>query len=120
MKSIKIYLLPLVLFTFFSTSVFSQNDFYNAKKEEQKIVQKKSKTDSILVHGYFTEKDYNEMHGVEKSQKNVDTEFYYGDETTEEAERRKKERDSFLGEVAAEVIVEVMVNAVFVIAAFWH
>ncbi|MBL4593164.1 MAG: hypothetical protein JKX68_05015 [Flavobacteriales bacterium] len=118
MKSIKTYLLPLLLLTFFSTSVFAQNDFYNGEKEQEKIEQKISTTDSILVYGYYTEIDYNEIHGIEKPKNNVDSEFYYGDEVRDKEKHRKK--DSFLSEVAAEVIVEVVINAVFILATFWH
>lgn len=120
MKSIKIYLLPLFLFIFFSIQVFSQDEFYNDKKETEKIEQTISKTDSIIVYGYFTEKDYNEIHGIQKHTKNTDSELYYGDEIYNEEPRKGRRRDGFLAEVAAEVIVEVVINAVFIIATFWQ
>ena len=116
MKSIKIYLLPIILVTFFTTQGLSQNAINNGVNENEKI----SRTDSILVHGYFTEFDFNEINGISNSKENVDSEFYYGEETLKEEELRKRERDSFLNEVAAEVIVEVVVNAVFILATFWQ
>ncbi len=120
MKSIKIYLLPLILFTFFSTQAFSQNDFYNDKKKKTKIEQKISKTDSIIVNEYYTEKDYNELHSIKEIKINTNSEIYYDDEAYNEEERKHRERDGFLAEVAAEVIVEVVINAVFIIATIWQ
>lgn len=116
MQSIKIYLLPLFLFTFFSTQGFSQDEFYNDKKEVEKTEQTISKTDSIIVYGYFTEKDYNEIHGIQKHKKNTDAEFYYSDEIYNEEPRKGRRRNGFLAEVAAEVVI----NAVFIIATFWQ
>ena len=114
MKSIKIYLLPIILVTFFTTQGLSQNAINNGVNENEKI----SRTDSILVHGYFTEFDFNEINGISNSKENVDSEFYYGDEVRDE--EKDRERDSFLSEVAAEVIVEVVINAVFILATFWQ
>ena len=111
MKSIKKYLLPLILIAFFSTQGFSQDN--SNEKEQEKI----SKTDSILVHTYFTEEDYNKKHGIEKDNQA----FYYSDEVYNEKEpEQHQEKDTVLGEVAAEIIVEVVVNTLFFIAAFWH
>lgn len=120
MKSIKIYLLPLFLIAFFSTQVFSQDDFYNEKLGKDKAEQKVSKTDSIIGNEYFTEKDYNEIQGIKEYQKNINSEFYCDDEGYNKDEPKKRERDSFMNEVAAEVIVEVVVNTLFIIATFWH
>ncbi len=120
MKSIKIYLLPLLLISFFSTQGFSQDDFYNNKNEKEKVEQKTFKSDSLLVHGYFTERDYNEIYNVKEQHKNTHSEIYYGDEAYNEEELRRRERDNFFGEVAAEVIVEVVVNTLFILATCWH
>jgi len=120
MKSIKIYLFPLILFVFFTGQAFSQNELNTNGKENNKINHTISETDSILIYGYFTEKDYNEIHGIKSEIKSNESEFYYGDENSKNDKERKRERDSFFGEVAAELIVEVVVNTLFVIAAFWH
>ena len=121
MKSIKIYLLPIFLLTLFNTQVFSQDDFYNNKKEKQKLEQTDSRADSIIVHEYFTEEDYNEKHNVANNKISNDSEPYYGDEIySSEEEKRRRERNNFFNEVAAEVVVEVIVNTLFIIATFWH
>lgn len=120
MKSIKIYLLPLILIAFFSSPTFSQNDFYNSKKEKEQGKQKLSKTDSILVDGYFTEEDYNEIRGIKENKHTSSSEEYYKNKDYTEEERKKNERDHFLTEVAAEVIIEVVVNTLFILATFWH
>lgn len=121
MKSIKIYLLPIFLLTLFNTQVFSQDDFYHDKKEKQKFEQTDSRVDSIIVNEYFTEKDYNEKHNVADNKISKDSESYYEDEIySSEEVKRKRDRNNFFNEVAAEVVVEVLVNTLFIIATFWH
>jgi len=120
MKSIKIYLLPFILLIVFCSPLYSQNDFYNDKTPQKSVIQKASKIDSVLIHGYFTEKDYNELRGIDNSQKKSESEIYYRDEVLTEEEQRKRERDGFFSEVAAEVIVEVVVHTVFILATFWQ
>lgn len=120
MKSIKLYLLPFFLITFFSSVTFSQNDFYNDKKAPNEKVLNIIEMDSIIANEYYTEKDFNEIHRINEPQKNNDQEFYYEDEVYHEEDRKARRRDSFLGEVAAEVVVEVVVNTLFILATFWQ
>jgi hypothetical protein len=111
MKTIKIYLLPLILVLLFASNGFSQNKVDSVEKE------KISKTDSILIHTYFTEEEYNKIHNIEKPEQ----EFYYSDEAYNEKENKHhREKDTIKGEIAAEIIVEVVVNTLFFIVAFWH
>lgn len=114
MKSIKTYLLPLILITFFSSSVFSQSNTDTNSVEETKF----SKIDSVLANGYMTEKEYDKKHKIKKHQKRANSDFYYGDEKTKEKDG--EEKDSVVNEIAVEVIVEVVINTLFIIAAIWH
>lgn len=121
MKSIKAYLLLLFLPIFFSVQSFSQSSFNENEKEEQKKEFQFSKSDSLLAATYFTEKDYNEINGIEQLERAENTEGYYNDEVyNSEQPHKQKNRRSFWDAVAAEVIVEVMVNTVFIIATFWQ
>ena len=118
MESIKTYLLPLFLTICFSTPIFSQNDFNENINEKNKEELIDLKTDSILVHTYFTERDYNEKYNIETVKHDNGSELY-NDEAYNDKEQRRKVRDDFFIEVAAEVIVEVVINAIFIIAAIW-
>jgi hypothetical protein len=115
MKSIKTYLIQLILIAFFSTSAFSQSN--NSTDERQSEI---TKIDSVLVNGYFTESDYNKKHNVKKQSKTTELEIYYKDENKNKDARDGGEKDGFLKAVAAEVIVEVVVNTLFIIAAIWR
>jgi len=117
MKSIKIYLLALFFPIFFSSSVFSQNKISD---DQAKVEQKLSETDSILVNTYFTEEDYNKIHKIEKAECLKISENYYGDEIYNEKVCTKTSRNTFLENVAIEVVVDVVVNTLFIIATFWH
>ncbi len=65
MKSIKTYLLPLILLCCFSIQGFSQSDIDKGNAKSIGLEQELSKTDSVLVFSYHTEQDYNELHGVD-------------------------------------------------------
>jgi len=116
MKSIKTYIVPLVLIAFFSAKGLSQNTINEKHNENNNI----SLADSILIYGYFTEKDYNKKYEVNKSTKTTSSEIYYDHESNSDKDSKDKENNSFLNEVATEVIVEVVVNTLFFIAAIWH
>jgi hypothetical protein len=115
MKSINTYLLQLILIAFFSTSAFSQRN-NNIDKRQNEI----SKIDSVLINGYFTERDYNKKHNIKKHPKTSDSEIYYKDENVKKETRDDEEKNRFFKEVAAEVIVEGVVNILFIIATVWH
>ena len=116
MKSIKLLLSALFILTFISVN--AQDDFYNDKKAKDKEkTEKIVETQKIAIEEYTTEQDYNEKHNIEPTYEVYDgesEEFYDG------TENRKPRRNTLAGEIVAEVVVEVFVNAVFIIAAFWH
>ncbi|PJA08686.1 MAG: hypothetical protein COX70_03100 [Flavobacteriales bacterium CG_4_10_14_0_2_um_filter_32_8] len=119
MNSIKIYLLSTLFLVFFNNLLFSQNDFYNDKKEEKNISSNKVTINDIdLIDEYTTEKDYNEIHHINKIQYNDDElleeEIYSNQKNT------KTKKDTIAAEVVADVILNVFVNAVFIIATCWH
>ena len=63
------------------------------------------------IDEYSTEQDYNEEHNITSNY-----EVYEYDDS----EKRKRRRgNSIVGEVVAEIVVEVFVNALL-IAAFWN
>ena len=116
MKSIKTYLIPLVLIAFFSIKGLSQDTINKNNDEKEKI----SRTDSVLINEYFTEMDYNKKYKTIKQQKAIDSEIYYGDENDNEEVLKKEDNTRFLNKDTAEVIVEVVVNTLFIIVAIWH
>ena len=120
MKSIKVYFLLLFFLTVFNSVAFSQNKTENKQVETKNIEQSLSKIDSILVNTYFTEADYNKIHKIKKVECVKISENYYGDEIYNEEGRGEKARDRFLENVAIEVVVDVVVNTLFIIATFWQ
>ena len=119
MESIKTYLLALFLSIFFSAPIFSQSNSVKHPEKKIKVETIDDKTDSILVNTYFTEQDYNEQHDIELIY-SEESEFYYGDEIYQNDNHPRRSQGDFWGEIAAEVVVEVVVNAVFIIATIWQ
>ena len=113
MKSIKIYLLPFLFVLISVGQVFSQS---NLKKER-----KFSKADSALVETYLTEEDYNNLNEISEGNDQGEFKTHYGDEIyNEEPLPQNKRKNVFWNSDAAELVVDVFVNTVFLIAAFWH
>lgn len=118
MKSIKTYLLPLFILAIFSAQAFSQGIITNDSLSNQKVF---SKADSVLAESYLTEIDYNELKGDGNLNVSVHNKTYYGDEIYNEEPIKKSKRRNFIWDSAtAELVVDVVVNTVFLIAAFWH
>jgi len=116
MKSIKLYLFLALLFIFPVTKVFTQN----IHKQEPREKDNSSKIDSILVHGYFTEKDYNELYGIKLLKENKKSIVCYNDEIYSKKNNSEKDKDTIIRDTNAEIIVELVINTLFIIAAFWH
>ncbi len=108
MKSIQ-YLLFILLFQG-ALSGFSQDEIYNEKKKKVDIEQYYN--DSLVnTDAYATEKDY-----LEKNK-----EYAYEEEgANQHRKKRKKRNRSFAKEVVAEVVVEVFIHSLFLIATCWH
>ena len=119
MNSIKIYLLPTLFLFLFNNLLFSQNDFYNDKKEVEKTIPKATIIDVELINEYTTEKDYNEINNINEVQYNDGSEFYE-EEVYADQKDSKRKKNTIAGEIVAEVIFDVFFNAVFIIAACWH
>ncbi len=119
MNSIKIYLLSALFLILFNNLLFSQNDFYNDKKEVEKTIPKTTINDVELINEYTTEKDYNEIHNINEVQYNDGSEFYE-EEVYADQNDNKRKKNTIAGEIVAEVILDVFFNAVFIIAACWH
>ena len=115
MKSIK--LIVSLLFVFVSFNMSAQNDFYSDEKGKIEPVLEQNVVDVYSLDEYSTEQDYNEKHNIEPSYEvyNENTEEIYSDE-----KQPKRRRNTFAGDVAAEVVVEVIINTVFIIATFWN
>jgi hypothetical protein len=118
MKSIKTYLLSLFLLVFFSVPTFSQSGLVKDKGRQEQIF---SKADSVLAESYLSERDYNELNGISSSNQECCDEIYLGNEIySDEPKQNNKKRNYFWDSAAAELVVEVVVNSVFLIATFWH
>lgn len=115
MKSIK--LLAFLLFMFVSFNMAAQNDFYNDKKEKNEVVFEQNAVDINNIDEYNTEQDFNEKYNIEPSYEVYDehTEEIYSDE-----KQPKQRRSTLAGEIAAEIVVEVIINTVFIIATCWN
>ena len=113
MKSIKIYLLPYLFALISVGQVFSQS---NLKKER-----KFSMADSVLVESYLTEEDYNRLNKVCETNESVAFKAHYGDEIyNEEPLPQNRRKNLFWSSDAVELVVDVFVNTMFLIAAFWN
>ncbi|MDG1475840.1 MAG: hypothetical protein P8Q14_01710 [Vicingaceae bacterium] len=118
MKSIKIYLLPFLFLLFSAGQVFSQSDF---EKDNLKKERKFSKADSVIVETYLTEEDYNRLNEIRELNEPTDFNTHYGDEVyNEEPISQNRKRNVFWNSGTAELVVDVFVNTMFLIAAFWH
>lgn len=118
MKSIKTYLLSLFLLIFFSIQAFSQSALIKDNLLQEHVF---SKADSVLAETYFSERGYNELNGITSLSQEVYSESVCGGEIyNDEPKQNNKKRNYFLDSVAVELMVEVVVNSVFLIATFWH
>lgn len=109
MKTIPIYLLLLIFLGNFNT-VSAQDEFYSASKTaEIEVVSR----DTVNLDNYSTEQDYNEAVYEVKSDDVVEVE-------AEEDNERLRQKRNLRAEVVAEIVVDVFINAVFIIAAFWQ
>lgn len=117
MKSIKILLSSL--FLLIVVSVNAQDEIYNDKKNKDKVyTTQKLEVKHVAIDEYTTEEDYNEKNNITTSYEVYeweDNEEIYKDE-----KQPKRRRNTVAGEVIAEVLVDVFINTVFIIAAFWH
>lgn len=118
MKSIKIYLLPLLLMFVFSVSANAQSDSDN---RDDGRIGTFSVSDSLVVASYLTEIDYNEKHGVVKdcivkNNKELSTDEIYDKSPTDNRRTRGSGWDAH----TVEFVIDIAVHTAFIIAAFWH
>ncbi|MDF1672797.1 MAG: hypothetical protein P1U41_04790 [Vicingaceae bacterium] len=116
MKSIKLLLSSVLIFIAIGAN--AQDDFYNNKSKKKKEITEVVKDSVVSINDYSTEQDFNEKNKIETSYEVYDPEVeeIYEDEN----KTRKRRRNTFAAEVAAEVFVEVLINTVFIIATFWN
>ncbi len=116
MKSIKLLLSTVLIFITIGAN--AQDDFYNNKSKKKKEKTEVVRDSVVSINDYSTEQDFNEMNKIETSYELYDPEVeeIYEDEN----KSRKRKRNTFAAEVAAEVVVEVLINTVFIIATFWN
>lgn len=124
MKTIKLYVLPL-LFIFIIGNAFGQDEFYNDKTKKPKKsdeVELVKKGELVLEESYCTEADYKlKQKAEEKNQKQhtVDEDW----EVLEEDHQCEDEnccKNGLFKEIAIEVAVEVFVNAAVILLTFWQ
>jgi|GEM_PF-2903408 len=109
MKSIKLLLSVLLIFVAFT--VKAQDDFYNNKSKKEKEKTTVVNEQIVGIDDYSTEQDYNEKN-------NITTKRYEYSETDDKKAKRRR-GTSVAGEIVAEIVVEVFINALL-IAAFWN
>jgi hypothetical protein len=113
MNSIKTYLLPLLFLLFGSLASFAQTD-------SSTVIKKLSKTDSILVNCYFSEQDYNAIYEIENFEEEEFADQKYSDEIYSDQEHKKRRGNTFWENVPAELVVDVLVNTIFLVALLWQ
>jgi hypothetical protein len=114
MKTILFYLV-VIFFSILSTNVFAQDEFYNNKKGAEIT---SDKLDSLDLNSYTTAEDYYEVGGVveeNNTNEQVDPDNYR-DEDTRSEKRRKSEKNEFV----SNLVVDVFINAVFIVLTFWQ
>ncbi len=115
MKTIKLFFLLIISF-FLSANAFAQDEFYNnSPKENREVVNNVNVDDAEgdNVDNYVTERDYKNNSYQEEEVMNTDEEVIL------EEERKKRQRRN-RAEIAAEVFFDVIVNAAFIVVAFWQ
>ena len=118
MNFIKTYLLPILLLVFFSGQAIAQAELRKDSLINEQVF---SKADTILANTYMSERDYNERYGINYLNEDTYDETFYGDEIyNEEPLRKNRRKNHFWDAVAVEIVAEMVVNTVFIIAAFWH
>lgn len=120
MKTIVISTLLLIL-VIMANKVYAQDEFYNPK-ETKEISQ--VKTDSVDISSYSTADDYyfiesdKNDNSVEQMNVSEDKREDTSDDSRKE-NRRKRERNE-RGEFISNLVVDVFINTVFIIATCWH
>lgn len=99
-----------------SKNVFAQDEFYNESSKENNTsvnFNTYDSSDSNNIDGYTTERDY-----FDNSIQSND-EVITDEEVVFEEQRRKQQRRN-RAEFAAEIFFDVIVNAAFIVVAFWQ
>ncbi|MCB0408681.1 MAG: hypothetical protein KDD29_00580 [Flavobacteriales bacterium] len=115
MKTIQI--IAVIVFSLVSTNVaFAQDEFYNEdpKNQSSELVNEKEMVNEENYSTYKTENDFNENENEVIKNEN------YIKEDNNEGEERKRRRRQANTEFVAEIMVDVFINTVFIIAAFWQ
>ncbi len=115
MKTIQI--IAVIVFSLVSTNVaFAQDEFYNEDRNNQssEVVNEKEMVNEENYSTYKTENDFNENENEETKNEN-----YIEEDNNEEQERKRRRRQANT-EFVAEIMVDVFINTVFIIAAFWQ
>lgn len=100
----------LAILIIMGNNVYAQDEFYNHNKTTSVAV---GKTDSINVSSYTTAEDYvsgNTQNKKENTQENSVV------ENPNEERRRKQDRKEFF----SDIVVDVFIQTIFIVATFWH
>lgn len=107
MKTFKIYFLVLFSFVFIS-GFYAQDEIYNEKPSREVVDTTALNTDANNFDNYNTEQDYYAKKNNQKNKK-------------EEAKKKERKREnSVWSDIAAEIVVEVVINSIFIIASLWN
>ncbi|MCB9361703.1 MAG: hypothetical protein H6587_08850 [Flavobacteriales bacterium] len=115
MKIIKLLFLLIISFLI-SVNIFAQDEFYSEspKKNITSVnVDSASYFDENNIDNYTTERDYNIVQNNKNKTVIVDEKVMYKEE-------QKKQQRRNRAEFAAEVFFDVIVNAAFIVIAFWQ
>ncbi|MGB0881591.1 MAG: hypothetical protein ACPGSO_01470 [Vicingaceae bacterium] len=120
MNSIKIYLLPLILLVVLSSPLLAQTSL---EEDSFKNEQHFTKMDSVLIETYLTEQDFKDQRTLMGGER-IEASFfkdYCADEIyNEEPYHKNSTKSRFWDNVAIDVAVDIVVNSIFLIAAFWQ
>ncbi len=118
MNLIKTYLLPMIILLFISVPTFSQ-DVANNDDEDKKGVQI-SKVDSVLENHYFTEQEYNMIHGIDNLKTYLEPGDLYDDEIYADKKYKKKGGSAFWKDVPADIVIDAVVHTLILVTLFWQ
>lgn len=99
------------LFLLFAIATYAQDEIYNEKQKQEIIIDSSTtNVDEKDINNYVTEKEY-----YAKQQKKKEIEIF-----TEDNLKEKRKDNGEAVQIAAEIVLEVFIHAVFIVATFWN
>jgi len=116
MKILKITI-SATFFLISAPDLLAQYEIYNEKPKTENTYSNANKINETDFDNYYTERDYNaKVNGAgNKNKRN-----YNVDEYDEKDHRNRNRNNDVAVQVAAEIVFDVFINTVFIVATFWN